>query len=99
MRALTLLAITGMIAAAQTPTPTPAAALVTVRINTAELTAFTAVEGRMKAIREEFESLERQRAAIKADACQRAFQVPACDLKTDGTMTKLDPPKTEEKKK
>lgn len=99
MRTLALLAIMGMIAAAQTPKPTPPAAPVTVRLNTAELTAFTAVEGRMKTIREEFEALERQRAAIKSDACQRAFQVPACDLKTDGTMTKVDPPKSEDKKK
>jgi len=95
MRTLVLLAIMGPIAAAETSKPMPTATPVTVRINTAELTAFTAVEGRMKALREEFEALEKQRAAIKSDACQRAFQVSACDLKPDGTMTKPKPPKTE----
>jgi len=98
MRTLALFASLGLLAAAQEPKPTPAAP-VTVRINTAELTAFTFVEGRMKSLREEFDALERQRATIKSDACQRAFQVPACDLKTDGTMTKLDPPKVEANKK
>ena len=90
MRTLALLLAMGMAGAAEAPKPTPATTTPAPRLNTAEITAFNAVEGRMKAIRDEFESLSKQRAEIQADACKRALGVPACEIKPDGTLAKFE---------
>ena len=105
MRTIALLAIMGMIAAAQEPKPTPAAAPVTVRLNSAEITAFNHVQERKNAIRQqyavlekEFSALEKLEPQIQADACLRGFKNPICQIKPDGTMTEAEKPKPEVKK-
>lgn len=91
MRTIALFAMTGIIAAAQTPKPA-IASLPPARLNTAEIVAFTAVESRMKALRDEFAELEKQRGAIKSDACQRTVKEADCDIQADGTVHKMTPP-------
>jgi len=98
MRTLALLAITGMIAAAQEPKKTPDATPLQVRLNSAEITAFNHVQDRKNTIRQEFAALEKLEAQIKADACQRGFQLPICEIKPDGTMTKAETSKPQAKK-
>jgi len=78
----------GLVGAAETAKP-PAATTPAPRLNTAEIVAFSAVEARMKSIREEFDALTKQRAEIVADTCRRALNVPACDIRPDGTIAKL----------
>jgi len=79
----------GLVGAAETAKPPAAATTPAPRLNTAEIVAFSAVEARMKSIREEFDALTKQRAEIVADTCRRALSVPACDIRPDGTIAKL----------
>lgn len=83
--------MTGIMAAAEQPKPTP-------QLNTAEVIALNTVESRMKAIRDEYEALEKQRVQVRADACRRALDVPTCEIRPDGTLAKPEPPKVEVKK-
>jgi hypothetical protein len=80
---------TGMVMAADVPKPVAP----TPKINTAEIIAFQAIEGRMKLIRDEHEALTKQLAEVRADACRRALNTPVCEIKPDGTVVKLSPPK------
>lgn len=91
MRTTLLIAMTGIMAAAEQPKPTPS-------LNTAEIIALNSIESRMKAIREEYEALDKQRGTVRADACRRALDVPACEIRPDGTLAKPEPPKAEVKK-
>lgn len=91
MRTTLLILAMGIAGAAEQPKTTPA-------LNTAEVIALNAVESRMKAIREEYEALDKQRVTVRADACRRALDIPTCDIRPDGTLTKPEPPKPEVKK-
>lgn len=91
MRTTLLLLAMGMAGAAEQPKPTPA-------LNTAELIALNSIELRMKAIRDEYEALDKQRAAVRADACRRALDTPTCEIRPDGTLSKPEPAKPEVKK-
>lgn len=91
MRTTILILAMGIAGAAEQPKPTPT-------LNTAEIIALNSIESRMKAIREEFEALDKQRGAVRADACRRALDIPACEIRPDGTLAKPEPPKPEVKK-
>ena len=91
MRTTLLILAMGIAGAAEQPKTTPA-------LNTAEIIALNSIESRMKAIREEYEALDKQRGAVRADACRRALDIPACEIRPDGTMAKPEPPKAEVKK-
>lgn len=91
MRTTLLILAMGIAGAAEQPKTTPA-------LNTAEIIALNSIESRMKAIREEFEALDKQRGTVRSDACRRALDVPACEIRPDGTLAKPEPPKPEVKK-
>lgn len=91
MRTTLLIASLGLLAAAEQPKTTPA-------LNTAEIIALNSIESRMKQIREEFDALDKQRGTVRADACRRALDIPACEIRPDGTLAKPEPPKAEVKK-
>ena len=91
MRTTLLILAMGIAGAAEQPKTTPA-------LNTAEIIALNSIESRMKAIREEFEALDKQRGTVRADACRRALDIPACEIRPDGTLAKPEPPKPEVKK-
>lgn len=91
MRTTLLILAMGIAGAAEQPKTPPT-------LNTAEVIALNAVESRMKAIREEYEALDKQRGTVRADACRRALDIPACEIRPDGTMAKPEPPKPEVKK-
>lgn len=92
MRTIALFAMTGIIAAAQTPKPAPAPAT-PARLITAEIITLNTIDARMKALRDEHAELDKQRTLVKQEACQRALSVTSCDIKTDGTIVKIEPPK------
>ena len=91
MRTTLLILAMGIAGAAEQPKTTPA-------LNTAEIIALNSIESRMKQIREEFEALDKQRGTVRADACRRALDIPACEIRPDGTLAKPEPPKPEVKK-
>lgn len=69
------------------------------QLNTAEAIALNAVDSRMKAIRDEYDALEKQRIQVRADACRRALDVPMCEIRPDGKLAKLETAKKDEPKK
>ena len=91
MRTTLLILAMGIAGAAEQPKTTPS-------LNTAEIIALNSIESRMKAIREEYEALDKQRGTVRADACRRALDIPACEIRPDGTLAKPEPPKPEVKK-
>lgn len=83
MRTIALLAMTGLMAAAEQPTPGPA-------LNTAERTALGYVVAESKKLEDQQKQLRAQYEAIVADACKRAVGVPACKIGDDGTLSKIE---------
>ena len=84
MRTIALLAMTGLMAAAEQPTPAPS-------LNTAERTALGYVVAESKKLDDQQKQLRAQYEAIVADACKRAVGVPACKINDDGTLSKIAP--------
>jgi hypothetical protein len=91
MRTIALLAITAMIAAAETPTK-PA-------LNNAEGIALRSVVTESKKLGDQQNELKKQYEAIMSDACTRVFSTPVCKLNDDGSLSKIEAPKAEAAKK
>lgn len=85
MRTIALLAMTGLMAAAEQPTK-PA-------LNNAEQIAIRALFAEAKVIEDRQKNLREQYQAVIADACTRVYQTPTCKLNDDGTLSKIEPPK------
>lgn len=85
MRTIALIAMTGLMAAAEQPTPAPA-------LNTAERTALGFVVAESKKLDDQQKQLRTQYEAIVTDACKRALNVPTCKINEDGTLSKIAPP-------
>jgi hypothetical protein len=83
MRTIALLAIMGLIAAAEQPTPAPT-------LNTAERTALGYVVTESKKLDDQQKQLRAQYEAIVTDACKRALGLPACKINEDGTLAKIE---------
>jgi len=97
MRTIALLAITGMIAAAEQPKSAPSQPAPAPRLNSAEIIAFQSIGKRKDELRrvfqdaqKEFQTLDQQEADVKADACKRALHLPACEVKQDGTLAPIE---------
>lgn len=86
MRTIALLAMTGLMAAAEQPEKKPA-------LNNAEQIAIRALVAEAKVIEDRQKNLRDQYQAVIADACTRVYQTPTCKLNDDGTLSKIEPPK------
>jgi hypothetical protein len=85
MRTIALLAMTGIMAAAEQPTTPPT-------LNTAERIALGSVITESKKLDEQQKQLRTQYEAVVTDACKRALGVPTCKINDDGTLVKIAPP-------
>ena len=85
MRTLALLAMTGLMAAAEEPKKTPE------QLSTAEVVALTTIAEKMAVLEKQAKALQEQQKAIVGDACKRAgIATDACEIKQDGTIAKRE---------
>ena len=84
MRTIALLAITGLIAAAEQPKNA---------LSVGAQTALSFLVKEAKSLDEQQKTIRERYQAIIAEECQRVHQTPACKLNEDGTLAKIEPPK------
>jgi hypothetical protein len=90
MRTIALIAGMGILAAAEAPKSKPAADTPAPRLTTAEIVALSSLADRMKALKAEFDGVEKQFSQVRSEACSRAIGEPGCEIKPDGTIAKVE---------
>ena len=85
MRTIALLAMMGIMAAAEEPKAQPA------QLSTAEVVSLTAIAEKMAVLEKQAKALQEQQKAIVGDACKRAgIAADSCEIKQDGTIAKRE---------